>query len=599
MRMAGIFATMVFWLLLIGLQSVPAAVAEDRRLPLLRAGYLQNSADRTITEKMSAAGLNAVWPKWNKFRPDGVDEAAWRRLDQWVDACERQKLQLWPAVNYFGRDEEPAFFPTFRREVSVAGVVNQHTPCPVDENFWRSVVFPRFLKIAERSKSSPCLVGMVLDLEMYGADHAGYGAPCACAVCRKAAGSADPKALFDWQRREVRRIASDLEQQVHRIAPKIQFAVMHLEDPFPFHEGLALGLGTADVPVVVAAERTYGTGETPEMAATRERLRLLNAHTRFVGGLQLSLFPTEQLAPQLYSLGASGDGFWLYTLGSLAVPNEQVVPSFRLQEPQERYWSAFRLANDELDRFTASQRLRVSPLVEQRKASEARFTMSRRVLEPISADVPNLPLPGEETHLRRLNLIYVLLDKGETLQIKGSSKQINQQTLDTQVKLIEPDGRELWTRTIKLGTSEQIEWKSPAAATYLVPVSAAFNECQLTITNPKAVFYASRHQRLKVIEHMRPMYFHVAEGQKPTIELVIEQPGEMVRVRLQSPEGKTAADEQVTGSQSVTADGPAGIWSVMLTSKNGTPFGGVQLGLAPPLSPFFADAPERLLRNKQ
>lgn len=573
--------------------------ADEQRVPLLKAGYLQVGADRSVAAKMQGAGLNAVWPKWNRFRPDTDDAATWRRVDQWIESCERHQLDLWPVVNFLGRDEEPALFPKFRREVSIAGVVNQHTPCPVDEAYWKAVVFPRFLAAAERSKTTPRLVGMVLDLEMYGADHSAYAWPCACEVCRKGAGSTEPQALLDWQRREVQRIASDLERKVHRVAPKFQFAAMHLEEAFPFHEGLAIGLGTAELPVVVAAERTYGTGETPEMARTRERLKSLNAHARFVGGLQLSLFPTDQLAPQLYSLGSSGDGFWLYTLGSLAVRSEEVPSSFRLTEPQDRYWSAFQLASRELDQWRATNGRHVSPLVAQRKAVEPRFTMTRRVLQPLFETLPTLPLPGEETHLRRLNLIYVLLDEGETLRIHAVARQGTQPDLDATVKLVEPDGKELWTRTVKLGSREQIEWKAPVAATYLVPVMAGFNECEVTIANSRAVFFAGRHQRLKLTGHMRPMFFHVAEGQKPTVEIVVEVPGEQARVRLHAPDGKVASDATVTGTSSISAEGPSGIWSVTATAVEGKPLGGVQIGLSPPLSPYMADAPERLLRDKK
>ena len=94
------------------------------------------------------------------------------------------------------------------------------------------------------------------------------------------------------------------------------------------------------------------------------------------------------------------------------------------------------------------------------------------------------------------------------------------------------------------------------------------------------------------------MYFLVAEGQQPALDVMTEDAGDAVRVILRNPRGQVAAEQVVSGSQSVSADGPSGIWSFSIEPAQGDCFGGVQIGLAPPLSPYLADAPERLLRDK-
>jgi hypothetical protein len=574
----------------------PVKLADER--PLLKAGYLPVSAKTRIAAQMREAGLNAVWPKFTNFKITGEDENTSRRIEQWLQACEQNQLQLWPVINFAGGVNELEAVPNFRREITTAGITMPHTPCPVEETYWRAVVFSRCLKLAEQSRTRPSLVGVVLDLEMYGADHAGFTVACACEFCRRGAGSSKSAALLDWQRREVRRIARELESDVHRVNPKFQFAVMHLEEPHAFHEGLALGLGTPDVPVIVAAERTYATGYTIEVDETRERLRALNAHTRFLGGLSLTHHSAEQVAPQLYALGTHGDGFWLYSLASLAAPTEQVAASSRVPDLQAEYWSAFRVANDELNRFVASNGQHVSPLVRRLKATETRLTLSRRVLEPISQALPKLPLSGDETRLRRSNTAFVLLQQGEMLRLSARSVAASQQTNDGQLRVLDPEGREVLNRTIPLGQTETIELLAKIEGTYSISTNVGQNVCELNVSSPRVVFLAGLHQRLKVHRVMRPQFFIVPESGQAEINVLVENPTDSVLVRVRDSRGKFVADEVVSGSAVLSATGTPGIWTLTLEHHDDRAFTGVQIGLSPPLAPYLTDAPERLLRDK-
>lgn len=571
--------------------------ADER--PLLKAGYLPVSAKVGIASKMREAGLNAVWPKITSFSPALDNEQFLPRLETWCAACAKHDLELWPVINFAGGPNELDFYPDFRREVTPAGIAQPHTPCPVDETYWRKIVFSRCVKLAELSRTRPSLRGVVLDLEMYGADHAGYTVGCACEFCRRGAGSPKSAALLEWQRREVQRIARELERSVHRVNDKFAFAVMHLEEPFAFHEAVALGLGTPAVPVIVAAERTYAMGYTNDVDETRERLRRLGAHTRYLGGLSLVHHPAEQVAPQLYALGSHGDGFWLYTLASLAAPTEQVVAINRLPDPQAEYWSAFRLASDELDRFVTSRGQHVSSLVARLKPPEPRATLSKRVLEPVSEQLPKLPLASDETRLRRSNTAFVLLEQGETLRLSVQGVSISKPpSVDGEVKVLDPDGREVLSRKVPIGQTEQIEWLAKSAGTYWVTTSFGLNACELRVTNPRVVFFAGLHQRLKVHGHVRRLFFVVPDDRDARLNVLNETADQSVRLRVRDSSGSLVLDEVVSGSVSLKAKGSPGVWSLTLEADEGRTFGGVQVGLSPPLAPYLADAPERLLRDK-
>jgi hypothetical protein len=319
---------------------------------------------------------------------------------------------------------------------------------------------------------------------------------------------------------------------------------------------------------------------------------------RYLGGLSLTHFNAEQVAPELYALGTHGDGFWLYTLLSLAAPNENISEAYRVSDPQVQYWLAFRSATAELDRFMATQGRHVSHLVAQRTPQESRVTLAKRVLQPISFEEPRLPLPGDESHLRRYNIAFVQLAEGEVLRLRATSLRTSKQMLNGEIKVLDPQGKELLSKTLVLGTTESVELTAKNSGTHSLTLNMAQNSCLLSVSNPHVSYFAGRHQRLKVHGHVRPMYFLVAEGQRVALDLVTEDAGDAVRVSLRNPRGQIAVDQVVSGSQSVSADGPSGIWSFTIEPVQGASFGGVQIGLAPPLAPYVADAPERLLRDK-
>lgn len=574
-------------------------VANADERPLLKAGYLPISARVGIASKMREAGLNAVWPKITSFPPSGDETRILPRLEAWCEACTKHELELWPVINFAGGPNELEFLPTYSREVTTGGVTLPQTPCPVEAMYWTKVIFPRCVKLAELSRTRPCLKGVVLDLEMYGADHAGYSAACACDVCRRGAGSSQPEALLAWQRREIERIARELERAVHRVNGQFQFAAMHLEEPFAFHEGLALGLGTANVPVVIAAERTYSVGYTQEVDEALARLRNQKAHVRYVGGLSLTHHRAEQVAPQLFALGSHGDGFWLYTLASLAAPSDQVAETYRVADPQAEYWSAFQLASDELDRFVTSRGKHLSPLVAKLKPPEPRATLSKRVLEPVGTTIPKLPLPGDETRLRRSNVAFVVLEAGETLRLSAQGIPISrQQTADGEIKVLDPDGREVLSQKVSLGKTERVELVAKLSGTYWITTSFGLNACELRVSNPHVVYFAGLHQRLKVHRFARPLFFIVPDERAAQVNVLTENPDDSVRLLVRDSRGEIVVDEVVAGSVSRKANGVPGVWSLTLEPHEERPFGGVQIGLSPPLAPYLADAPERLLRDK-
>ena len=83
------------------------------------------------------------------------------------------------------------------------------------------------------------------------------------------------------------------------------------------------------------------------------------------------------------------------------------------------------------------------------------------------------------------------------------------------------------------------------------------------------------------------------------INVLTENPDDSVRLLVRDSLDKVVVDDVVSGSVSRKVSGTPGVWSLTLEPHEGRPFGGVQIGLSPPLAPYLADSPERLLRDKK
>jgi hypothetical protein len=317
------------------------AGADDVRF---RAGCLSLGSNLAILEQMRAAGMSAVWVKLDRFAAGSEDASAWRQLGDWAAACERTGIQLWPVAG-FADGAQPGAMADFRREVTPKGRVMPRTPCPVDERYWRRVIFPRFLRVAEVATKQPVIAGMFLDLEMRGADHASYGPPCYCDACKAGAGSTNAAAMAAWQGREAERICRELERAVHKINPRLRLGALQLDLPTKWHEGIARGLGTPGLPVTCASAIAAPAGFTDHADKTRARFKRIGAHVSVAGGLRPGQFAAENMAAQLYAAGRRGGGYWM-----------------EMADPLELCWDAIKRANAELDKFAVSRGRYESPL---------------------------------------------------------------------------------------------------------------------------------------------------------------------------------------------------------------------------------------------
>lgn len=326
-------------------------------------GYVGQWRDGDLLERAVNAGFNCLI-----IHTMGAthSETGWpEEAAQWARVQEQRGLRViisWP----FGSDERYA--NTAFGGYQPGGAVRWlRGPCPLSREYWERVVGDRALVAAEAG-----LTGLVVDMEMYGADAVRYPGPCHCDTCwtqfvedhlegvaaedvpltdRPAWLSANGLAA-DYARRQelqVMAILSDIRGRVRAANPR--FLLGNLLDPESL-PGLARGLGTATMPALVFSELEY-TGAVAGVAERVERLGREGYPVWYLAGLWIRPV-TPPMLPELVAAPASSTGgYWIW---STAAFRPDARPPYAHAEgySHDDYWQAFRRANDALDEALAN-----------------------------------------------------------------------------------------------------------------------------------------------------------------------------------------------------------------------------------------------------
>lgn len=221
--------------------------------------------------------------------------------------------------------------------------------CPFSPPFWEEVINPQALALTRVSTKTD-LVGMEFDFEIYGQrgphKYSHIYCHCYCDTCWQAARDHDAglpeleaEARHSWlvrQRRladykvfqdgRLRAQARALRSAIDAINPKMQFMLL-VWGAGDFLQVLADAFGTAEAPVLLSTEGTYGRGRTPRPTpvaldshrtncwnSLRESQRLGLRHSLVVPGVM----PGHQGADPAFcranaeTLARYSDGYWVF-----------------------------------------------------------------------------------------------------------------------------------------------------------------------------------------------------------------------------------------------------------------------------------------------
>src|ERR1035437_3630253 len=309
----------------------------------LRAGYM-GAFDMKVLPEMSKAGMNAALVGFGNLGGPGVAKYA-ERMGPMSEATADAGLAFLPVLDWWGSGE-PLWAKGFNPFVTAKGEVLKDTPCPYTPAFWDRVVVARLVAVARALAARP-LNGICLDLEMYGAKNTHYEGDCYCDLCfrlylqhKGPQGALPPPAdrnelvrrrgdadLYRaLQRDHARELATSCRDAIQRERSGVRLGVLHLDVSEPLQEGIALGFGTPQLPVLAFTEVTYSTGYTAYVEEAQKRFRALGAHVDLVVGIFQSKVPADKLAAHLFHGARAAYGYWIFTMGTFANPDYLSLP---------------------------------------------------------------------------------------------------------------------------------------------------------------------------------------------------------------------------------------------------------------------------------
>ena len=244
-------------------------------------------------------------------------------------------------------------------------------PAPLSDFYWENSMEATFLGAAKAAKAYPGIMGVHMDMELYGAGSLWYAqgysfdddtfgrmstslGEVSAALAEEAA-ALEPYERQEWlvehglaahaylalEQETAARCAS-LRMKTREIRPELELAFYGVQVSTAwFYKGLMKGLGTSERPVThlsydIATNRAREVFEAEGIAV------------RIIGGDLGIRFTPVDLEASLYNAGLRSDGYWLFQFTDFPVQWDPDSPPPMHGTPDE-YWEAVTTANALLD----------------------------------------------------------------------------------------------------------------------------------------------------------------------------------------------------------------------------------------------------------
>jgi len=474
----------------------PTDPFEDRPGYRMRGAYLPARYIRLV-EPAAQAGIDTLIVSFYPLRAPMQAELR-EQIRRWANLCKQHGIAFWVVFGYFG-EHEVGWIGPYRHFVDANGQRRDHTPCPLDDEFWRRSVEDRYLVVAELSHRCQ-IAGVALDTEMYAADAGGVSQVCYCGDCiartlraaGKDAAPPYPDRRGEWlkeiglldaharmTRDAVQALAEQTRDRVAQAAPELRLGAFNIDWAVPTMEGILLGWGRPDRPVYVYSELTYTQGYAPYVQQIQRRLAELGAHFCMIAGVWQSKFLARALAAHLYECARNSAGYWIYTFESFDRPDYSPLPG-----KADDYWSAIRQANDELLRLAADPEyktsLKIEPFVLPPTPATARG-VERLPWVPLR---PATGTPQPPPRLRKNNILYVYAESGRRVTLPMRLVQTPGLRDGGQYLLVSPGGQFLERRDL-LEVDRLVKLDFQAEQTGLYAVALSVGACTIQVEGPQ------------------------------------------------------------------------------------------------------------------
>ncbi|BDI29602.1 hypothetical protein CCAX7_16530 [Capsulimonas corticalis] len=324
----------------------------------IRAMYAMtgDETNGALLDRITQSGFNTVL-----MHTMGAAHSAdgWPRMAQTLAKIQKQHglrvIVSWP----YGSDERYANAQF--GEYQPGGKARwTHAPCPLSAPYWNAVVGDR-AEIAARAG----LTGLVVDVEMYGADATRYPGPCYCDDCWRRfvsarLGGAPAAAKVDldnrpawiaenglegdyarWQAQGVSDILRGIRKRVAAVAPHFLFGNLLDLEAIP---GLAAGFGTPQRPALVFSETEY-SGDFSKTSGQIANIRTSALPALYIPGLWVKPITPPQIPDLAARAAGEGAGYWIWSASAFTDGHYPHASGYTNDE----YWKAFRDANNALD----------------------------------------------------------------------------------------------------------------------------------------------------------------------------------------------------------------------------------------------------------
>ena len=419
----------------------------------LRAGYL-NGVNINLVEEMSQNGMNAAVVNFQNLTPP-IDASYAGIIQNWADKCALMNLAFLPVINWWGSNE-PSWFMSYNHVISADGELLAKTPCPYTQDFWDRCIKPRFVEIL-RAVGTRLIQGVLIDMEMYGADVSYYRGDCYCDTCyarymqakgqtgalpvrvdraRLVQAANDLEFYRGIEREAARSFATELRNYISNIRPGLRIGVLDLEKSIPIFEGQAIGFGTPTTPALCFTEKTF-EGEMASYAAQAKQLLTdLGAYVDVVSGVWQSVIPLVNFPSELYQNAHDSYGYWIFTMQTFEKPS--YMP-FQATIPEQ--WSAIQQVNNDLDNLAIDANYQSSlipqdfvPLLDPTYWTSRFVTYNYFPLIPQNDNIGTMPIAT----LRGTNWIYFYAKKNDTINFELTKKQIGEYTNYVRAGIVSP-----------------------------------------------------------------------------------------------------------------------------------------------------------------
>ena len=244
-------------------------------------------------------------------------------------------------------------------------------PPPLSDLYWSEAIEPMVMGAAKIANAHPGIMGINIDLELYGAGSLWYAngyafgedtwAKQMAAVAVHAPDLGDQMAALEPPERlpwlvdqgligfvfqsladETAKRAAAIRESAHALNPDFELAFygVMLSTSWLYY-GWMKGMGTPERP---ATHLSY------DIATNRAR-EILNddgIHMRHLGGILGVLFDPQDLEKGLFNTGSRADGYWLFQFTDFPVDWDPENPP-KLNGLPDEYWQAIAAANDLLN----------------------------------------------------------------------------------------------------------------------------------------------------------------------------------------------------------------------------------------------------------